>query len=69
MERPNRVLGKVLYTLQGNLDVAVRSGTIVWPILVTFQLYGEGERGGGGRKRGERGEGREEGGGKRDGKR
>ena len=46
MERPNRVLGKVLHTLQCNLDVTIRSGAIVGPILVAFQLYGErgGER-------------------------
>ena len=38
MECPNGVLGKVLHTLKGNLDIAVRSGAIVGPILMTLQL-------------------------------
>ena len=58
MERPNRVFGKVLHTLQCNLDVTICSGAIVGPILVAFQLYGErgGERW---RERGEREGGRD----------
>ena len=44
MECPNRVLSEVLHALQGNLDVAIRSGAIVWPILMTFQLFGKRKR-------------------------
>ena len=44
MECPNGVLGKILHTLKGDLDIAIRGGTIVGPILMTFQLYGEKER-------------------------
>ena len=52
MECPNRVLGKVLHTLQRNLDATICCGAIVGPILMTFQLYGEGGEGKGGGKGG-----------------
>ena len=45
MECPNGVLSKVFHSLKGDLDIAIRGGTIVGPILVTFQLYGGRERG------------------------
>ena len=47
MECPNGVLSKIFHTLKGDLDIAIRGGTIVGPILMTFQLYGgrEKERG------------------------
>jgi hypothetical protein len=41
VECPNGVLGKILHTLKGNLDIAICSGAIVGPILMTLQLYGE----------------------------
>ena len=56
MECPNGILSKILHTLKGDLDIAIRGGTIVGPILMTFQLYGgrererERERGGGGER-------------------
>ena len=44
MECPNGVLSKILHTLKGDSDIAIRGGTIVGPILMTFQLYGGRER-------------------------